>query len=163
MRFARPLMLVGVVALALTTTACSGPAPAAGATKPTGTATVLTPPTHAAVPIELWGTWQPLEKVTGTGPLLLNLVFSAHSYAFYDTDITNAAIGRAWTAGADQVVLGARGPCDSLDTYTWKVTAGKLVLSGGESDQCQRHEPLVSRTWTKASDSTKPADSDVTQ
>jgi hypothetical protein len=115
------------------------------------------------VPAQLWGTWEPTVPVTGTGQLLLNLVFSQHSFAFYDDDMTNGAIGRAWAALPDQVVLGTRGPCATAGTYTWKITDEQLTLSGGSDDQCQRRGPLISRVWKKVSDSTKPADSDATQ
>lgn len=172
LRFARRSLVIGgvVLAAAATLVGCSNLASRNGTASPGRNAAVsVAPPTQAAVqvlapvPAELRGTWEPTEKVTGTGPLLLNLVFSEHSFAFYDDDITAAAIGRAWAAGADQIALGTRGPCDSVGTYTWKLAAGQLTLSGGADDQCRRRDPLVSRVWRKVSDSTRPADTDLTQ
>jgi hypothetical protein len=158
----RPLLLVGVILTAVASAGCTGPAAQAGGPASDSPPPASQTPNLDPVPAQLWGTWEPTEPVSGSGDLLLNLVFSPHSFAFYDHDMTNAAIGRAWAGGSDQITFGTRGPCSSLGTYTWKITAGQLTLSGGTNDFCMRRQALVTRVWKKTSDSTKPADTDVT-
>ena len=180
----RLLLLLGVLVVVVASVGCTDPAPTAArpAARPAAPATVpppvvsvvpigappaASPPPSGApdpVPVVLWGTWQPVGQVIGTGDLLLNLVFSAHSFAFYDydDDPSAAAIGRAWTVGPDQIELGTRGPCDTPAVYTWHISGNQLTLGGGSSDRCQRHEPLVTRVWRRVSNRTAPADTDLT-
>jgi hypothetical protein len=158
--------LLGIVAVLLAATAAAACTPAAQAAGPASSASQSPLPpglTLPPVPAQLWGTWQPTVKVTGTGPLMLNLVFSAHSFAFYDDDMNTGAIDRAWAVGADQIRFNNRGACDTAGTYTWKVTGDRLTLSGGTDDECPRRVPLTTRVWKKVSNSTAPADTNATQ
>jgi hypothetical protein len=166
-----PLIAVALV-LVVASAGCTGPAHApvvpigAPPASAEPTASVSPPPTGPPYPVPtvLWGTWQPVGQVVGTGDLLLNLVFSAHSFAFYDydDDPSAAAIGRAWAVGPDQLELGTRGPCETPSVYTWRISGDRLTLGGGSTDRCQRHEPLVTRVWRRVSSRTAPADTDLT-
>ena len=174
----RLTLLPAVLLLLVASVGCTGPAPAPVAVRssarsatpvvvPVGSPPATSPPSSGApypVPVVLWGTWQPVGQIVGTGDLLLNLVFSAHSFAFYDydDDPSAAAIGRAWAVGPEQLALGARGPCDTPAVYTWRISGDRLTLSGGSDDRCQRHEPLVTRVWRRVSNRTAPADTDLT-
>jgi hypothetical protein len=154
-RIAGALLLAGLGLAAACTKASPGVSP------PTTAAPVT--PSHAPVPDQLWGTWQPV--VAPSGPAdRKNMVFSAHSFAAYDDVPMDGVITRAWAAGPDQVVLGVRGQCPSNGTYTWKIdTAGLLTLSGGTDDQCPRRHQLTSTAFKKISSNTYPADTDITQ
>jgi len=149
-------MLLAIVGVTLLAAACStAAAPAPGPTPAAAPSPSLTP-----VPSELWGTWQSTLPVNG---VTQSVVFSAHSWATYGDDPAQGPVGRAWAAGPDQVVFGPRGACTTKGTYTWTIADSLLTLSGGADDVCAKQSLLTTHTWKKFSDSTSPADSDVTR
>jgi hypothetical protein len=157
MRILRPLAVLAVLVVALTSAACSTSTPAAAPAQTTHPSSNIG---QDPVPNQLWGTWEPTVAVIGPGS---HLVFSEHSYSTYADDIDTGVIARAWASGSDQINLGARGSCETYGTYTWKIDAGVLTLSGGSNDMCPRRQGLISHAFKKTSDSTKPADTDLTR